>query len=80
MKGNVAFLQHSKRFYVGLCATGQSAWQHHDKTMKCTSKHYRFTMNGFSSELVSLSKPVQVTDNNKTTLAYYEIYPFSVHY
>ncbi len=28
-------------------------------------KHYGFVMNGFSSKLVSLSKPVKVTDNTK---------------
>jgi len=30
--------------------------------------------------LVCLSEPVVVTDNSKTTLAYYEICPFSVDY
>jgi hypothetical protein len=37
-------------------------------------------MYGLRNMLVCLSEPVQVTDNNKTTLAYYEICPFSVDY
>jgi len=35
---------------------------------------------GFRSNLVCLSKPVKLTDNNQKTLAYYTIIQFSIHY
>ncbi len=34
--------------------------------------------NGFFNKLVCLSKPVKVTGNNKNTLAYFKIFPFSL--
>jgi hypothetical protein len=34
----------------------------------------------FSSKLVRMSKTLQVDEDSKTKLAYYKIYPFSVHY
>jgi len=36
-------------------------------------KHYRFVKNRFSSKLMCLSKPVEVTDSSNKTLAYYGI-------
>ncbi len=42
-------------------------------------KHYGLVINGFYFKLVCLSKPVKVTEIEKTP-AYYEIWPFSVNY
>jgi hypothetical protein len=45
-----------------------------------TIRHYGFVMYGFRSKLMGLSQPVQVTDNNNATLAYYVTCPFTDHY
>jgi hypothetical protein len=46
----------------------------------CTIKHYGSVMFGIRSKLPCMSNPVPVSDNNKTTLAYYKMRPCSVHY
>jgi hypothetical protein len=37
-------------------------------------------MDSLCGKVDGLSRPLKVTDSNRTLLAYYIIYPFSVHY
>ncbi len=48
--------------------------------MARTMKHYGFTMHRYHSKLVCLHKRVEWTDINIKALAYYAMFPFSVHY
>jgi hypothetical protein len=46
----------------------------------CTIKHLILVMHRFCIKVISLSEPVEVTDNGSKTVIYYRLFPFSTRY